>query len=498
MILCCIFIVACSNQNSPELTNTKFSNNENSSNKSVKEKTKKVLASGVDISGLSKEDARKKVASVLKETKDEFKISLKFEDKNFEITSSDLKETDVDAVVVSAIEANKNKSFFEKINIFNKNKNKIIIPKSSLLTGLDEKIDEIRGKIEKEIKEPAVTFKPDSKTMFSVSEEQPGVKVDMLKLKENLLQIIEEKNLIELEIPVFYTLSKKTKKEVEKNLVKRAEFSTNYSNSVGGRRHNILLALSAFNGLKIEPEEVISFNKIIDTTIPHNKFKPAKIIVGGEFVDGIGGGICQASTTMYNAVLLADLEIKEVHPHTLPVGYVKLAFDAMVNFGNSDLVFKNTLDHPVYIKAGGDETDCYVEVYGEPLPQDLKIKRKSEFIRSIPHGGDKIIPDTEGKYNDKILFKGEYHRVKYPAEGYEAKSYLQYYLDEELVEERFLRHEKYKSQQGIIYEGTEELIEGLSLPTNTVSHIPPQKESITNSENVEDKIKVTSPAHYSP
>src|SRR5690606_32808338 len=111
----------------------------------------------------------------------------------------------------------------------------------------------------------------------------------------------------------------------------------------------------------------------------------------------------------------------KVHPHSLPVGYVKLGFDAMVNQGNADLVFQNTTEQPIYIRTHGNDDDCFVEIHGEPLPKGLVIKRKSVFVRSIKHNGDKIIPDTQGLYADKILFKGEFHRVKYPVEGVESK-----------------------------------------------------------------------------
>ena len=96
-------------------------------------------------------------------------------------------------------------------------------------------------------------------------------------------------------------------------------------------------------------------------------------------------------------------------------------------------------------------------------------------MRIIPHSGDKIISDKEGKYSNQVLYKGEYYRLKYPKQGYESKGYLQYFENGKLVEEKEIRHDHYQPQMGIIIEGTESLAEGMSLPANSVKFIPPQK-----------------------
>lgn len=452
---------------------------------------------GIDITGLDRIQAQEKLKQAFTQMQKDLEITLTYEDKKIIILGKDLVPANFEYLVHKAIEDNKPKTFIEKINIF-RPKNKIIVPRDKLISSFDNKILSVCKQIERKPAEPKINFYPNRKEMFEVSQEQIGVVVNVDKLKADIISALQESDKIQLEIPVFLTPPKQTKKQVLSNLKLRSKFSTSYANSVGGRKHNILLAMRAFNGLRVESGEIVSFNNIINKNVKDSEIKTAKIIVNGQFIDGKGGGLCQASTTVYNAVLLADLEILEVHPHSLPVGYVSMAFDAMVNFGSADMVFRNNTDHPIFIKAWGDENDCYVEIYGEPLPKGLEIKRKSKFIRSIPHSGDKIIPDTKGIYIDKIIFKGEYYRVKYPQEGYEAEGYLQYYVDGELVEEKLVRRARYNSQQGIIYEGTEELFEGLTLPENKVKHIAPQRESLVNNQTVEEKIKQVSPPHYSP
>ena len=451
----------------------------------------------VDISGLNIENASKKVEDSIQEKNNQTKLVLTYEDKSFEILGSELKVPDVDKYISETFENSKPKSFFQKLS-GKKQQSEYFLNASDRLVGIDEKIEEIKKQVERDVVEPEVVFESSKDYPFSVSDEVCGVKVDEERLYNMINESLKSSNTAEIEIPVFLTTAQNTKQEVLNNLSLRGSFSTNYSSSVDGRKHNVKLALSAFDGMVIEPNQEVSFNQTIQEKINDDDFKTAKIISNGEFVDGKGGGICQASTTLYNALLKADLEIKEVHPHSLAVGYVYLGFDAMVNRGSSDLVFKNNLDSPVYIKTWGDESDCFVEVYGKPFEDGITVQRRAEFVGTIPHGGDKIVPDTEGLYKDKITFKGEYYRAKYPSEGYEAKAYIQYIKDGQVISEKLIRHEKYAPTQGIIYEGCEELIEGLSLPENTVKFIPPQNQSKTTEQNVTQKIENNNPTQYTP
>jgi vancomycin resistance protein YoaR len=455
------------------------------------------LAFGVDISGLNTKKATQKATQEINTIWPHLRITLTFEDKNFVITSKDLAMANVENVVSNALQ-NARGSFFEQINIFKNRSKKIIVPTAEFLLGLEEKIAQIKQQVERPMQEPQVSFYPNKKNMFVANDGVVGVELVEDELKQRIVQALEQGPRAEITLPVILTPPTKTKSQVLDQIKMRSEFSTNYSSSVGGRRFNVQLALSAFNGMVVKPGEVVSFNKTIDSKIPFSKFQVAKIIVNGQFVDGRGGGICQASTTLYNAVLLAGLDVIKVHPHSLPVGYVKLGFDAMVNQGNADLVFQNTTEQPIYIRTHGNDDDCFVEIYGEPLPKGLVIKRKSVFVRSIKHNGDKIIPDTQGLYADKILFKGEFHRVKYPVEGVESKSYLQYYVDGELVEERLIRQNHYNPQQGIVYEGVEPLPDDLTAPIVQTFFTPPQEQTQTTQDNVEEQIKKVNPSHFSP
>jgi len=159
-------------------------------------------------------------------------------------------------------------------------------------------------------------------------------------------------------------------------------------------------------------------------------------------------------------LLRGGVEINEVHKHSLPVRYVPLGLDAMVAEHTADLKFTNTSDYPIYIHTYYDENSVGVDLYSHEL--DCTYKTRSETISTLTSTGDKIVPDTDGKYSNKVLFKGEYFRISYPKDGYEVKAYLQKFVNDELVDEQEIRHEVYQPQRGLVIEGVEELPAGMT------------------------------------
>lgn len=130
-------------------------------------------------------------------------------------------------------------------------------------------------------------------------------------------------------------------------------FSTRYSSSPG-RISNMRVACQAINYTVLWPGETFSFNQTVGPRTIHYGYHPAPIMLDEELVPGIGGGVCQVATTLYNAARLAKLPITERHRHSGPVKYVREGLDAAVAYDYMDLKFKNNLKHPVVIR-------CYVE-----------------------------------------------------------------------------------------------------------------------------------------
>lgn len=155
-----------------------------------------------------------------------------------------------------------------------------------------------------------------------------------------------------------------------------ARFSTHFRPGERNRSHNIRLAAAAIDGLILLPGDVFSYNETVGRRTRARGYRLAPQIVDGEMVPGIGGGVCQVSTTLYNAALLADLQIVERRHHQLPVKYVPSGRDATVADGYLDLRFRNGLARPVALNVVAEGGRLVARVIGAP-----ECRRKVRLLR---------------------------------------------------------------------------------------------------------------------
>lgn len=240
----------------------------------------------------------------------------------------------------------------------------------------------------------------------------------------------------------------KDAEDIKSEFSQRSCFSTNFSSSSSSRKNNIIIALGKFDGVVLEPGEILSFNKTTGLRNEKNGYMEAKIISNGAFVSGFGGGVCQVSTTLYNACLLAGLEILEVHNHSLPVSYVEPSFDAMVNSGSSDLVVRNNTSGRIIITTSSENDFCKVKIFGQTMKE--KVKRRSEKVKVIE--ADKEIyyakPESFGVHD---MFPGEEKWLTYPKDGFVSNGYLDYYdKNGKILKTVKIRENKYNATRGII------------------------------------------------
>lgn len=435
--------------------------------------SKNVYINGTNVGGYTKTEAVQVVTEKLNAKVDNLSIELLHGGKSWHFDHNDFQVDNAVSQVVNSAYSISKLGEKQTLKYLAENGANFNVALNLMIKNFEQTIDDIAEEIYTEPQNAFVEFTPNEKQNFNVVAEKQGEELD----KEMLMQKLEDGFLngddIKIEIP-----TKKIEPEIKADffadkLNLQSKFSTSIKNSQSGRRHNVALALKKLNGTIVKPNETKSFNQIVGPQTESGGYESAIIIINGAFKNGIGGGICQASTTLYNALLLADVEVDEVHKHTLPVKYVEMALDAMVSEGTSDLVFKNTSDNDLYIKSYVKGDDATVEIYGKSLPDGVTVKRSAEFIKSIQHGGDKIIVDTNGEYRDKVIYKGEYYRLKYPVDGYEAKAYKEYYKDGKLIDKQEIRHEKYSPQQGIVIEGAEDLPVGFVLPKQDIKIIKP-------------------------
>ena len=236
---------------------------------------------------------------------------------------------------------------------------------------------------------------------------------------------------------------------------KRSEFSTSIASSSSGRKYNIRKALNSINGTHLSKGEKFSFNNTVGKRTADRGYKNAKVILDGEFVEGVGGGVCQVSSTLYNAVLLAGLNVTQSQKHSQRVSYVKAGFDAMVNYGTSDLVFNNNTEGDIYILCKYTDSLITIGIYGADM-QNIKYDRQYEIVNQVSAGDIEIIHDIEGKYLDKVKYKDESFELKKARDGYTIKSYLVKIIDGVEIDKKLLRTDKYLPQNSVIVYGAEE------------------------------------------
>lgn len=421
------------------------------------------MINGVNVGGLESIEAEQLIYDVFKEKSEDFSLKINYNDKNWEFDKDDFKvNSEIHTIIEEAQKRNALLDDYDEskqtIDSMTKEGNSINVAFNYIFVGLDEKIEDIIKEIEIEPVDSHIIFNANNKKCFEITKDKNGLRVNKEQLYHDINEQFVKSNKIEVDIVTIEELPQVTEQDNINKTQLISTYTTYVSDSTGNRKSNVKKALQYFNGFVVEPNMEVSFNKVTGPHTESNGYKVATVIYNGQFVDGVGGGICQASTTLYNALLLADVEILEVHKHTLPVKYVPLAMDAMVSEYVADLKFVNTLDTPLYITTNCNSESVTVNIYGAQI--DYEVKTRSETVAKLKNLGDKVVQDTKKEYTDKVLFKGEKFRLTYPRDGYEAKAYVSYYKDGKLVEEKEIRHEYYSPQQGIIVEGIEEVPAG--------------------------------------
>lgn len=231
------------------------------------------------------------------------------------------------------------------------------------------------------------------------------------------------------------TLSVSTGKENPYGWKKISSYTTYYNPKEEGRVENIAIAASLIDGVTVQAYGEFSFNSTVGKRTEEAGFQQAKIIVNGEYVQGVGGGVCQVSTTLYNAALKSGLTITEYHPHSLCVAYVAPSRDAMVST-HSDLCFLNPRPYPVHLSARVFEGGIRVTFYGENEGDRYEIT--SNRLAEIPPPAPMIKQGDQ----DEIL--------RAPKNGVKSEAYLERYRGAQLLSREKLRTDEYRPIQGII------------------------------------------------
>lgn len=283
------------------------------------------------------------------------------------------------------------------------------------LNGAEEIADNICADVYRAPVEPYATFNTDGEP-FTYYCGRDGVECDRQKLLDDISYSLNSTDGWD-NVCAFADVSVRThsvprltdEQNVRDRTVKLCSFTTYFDGDNLDRSANIRLAARKINGTVVESGEIFSFNGIVGARTEANGFRQAKIIENGKFVTGYGGGVCQVSTTLYNAALLSGLGIEEYHPHSLQVSYVAPSRDAMVSGNYFDLKFKNNRLTPIYVRVKCTLSSVTCTVYGQSDGYEYSFLSKVE--ESIPRPPAVVVKGEE----DKII---SYGRDGLKSEGY--------------------------------------------------------------------------------
>ncbi|WP_032122236.1 VanW family protein [Clostridium amazonitimonense] len=409
-----------------------------------------IKVESLDLSGKTKEEA----TSMLKEKYGEAilnkKLSVKVFDKVYDMDYSKLNsQYNIEEVVEEAFNYGKDNQMLSKYKLIKKQSGKEIALNFTYDPAyIDEFISNIASENNSNATNAKLTMVSSGK--FQVSEGKNGYALDEEKLKNDIISNINGKvdEEVVVEAKVDETKPTVTAEELNKVNSKIATFSTNYAhNSTNERAVNVELSTKAINGTVLMPGEVFSYNDIVGERTRERGYKDAPVIVGNKVEDDLGGGICQVSSTLYQAVLRTGLKSVERYNHSLGTSYLSLGLDATVAYGSLDYKFKNTFDFPIYIEGiTTPNRMLYFNIYGNSASTGRTYEMVTEVYEHIKAPVKTI--------QDPNLPEGQTVVEKNGVDGSKVKVYRKTYENNVLIDTEFLSNDVYKAIDGIVRVGT--------------------------------------------
>ena len=301
-------------------------------------------------------------------------------------------------------------------------------------------VDKIHSEIYQEAQDAYYTKEP-----FTVYPEVEGIDFDVEKAKEMIASEVKDEYVIELII----TKPKVTLEDIGTEAFpdRLSTFSTRYDASDKDRTTNLVIACRKLNGKVIMPGETFSYNETLGPRTYAAGYRNGKIYSNGQVVDGLGGGICQISSTLYNAALMSDMEIVERRNHQFVTSYVDKGRDATVVYGATDFRFKNTRTYPIRLVASATGGVATVSVYGiKEADKEYTYSFRTDVISTIPY--------TTKYVEDSSLATGKEVVTQNGTNGLVCKTYMTKMLNGKVISTELLSTDTYSAMQRIVKRGT--------------------------------------------
>lgn len=412
---------------------------------------------GVDVSGLTKEEAEQKLLNSIEPVVNNSDLLLKFGEKNWNINYKALKfQYNYKEAVEKAYAPGHTGNYFRRLLDIAKSKytkNEITLNYSYDENFLPNELQKIAGEIDQEAVDAKIALNGGA---FVITDEKTGYRLKQEEAKDLISKEIQNVSDVTIELPVEILQPAIKRADLENIKDKLGEYSTKFNAADTDRTYNIKLATKSASDVLVRPGEIYSLNKTVGPRLEKHGYKIAKVIINNELVPGIGGGVCQVSSTLYNAALLSNLKIVERRNHSLPSSYVPLGRDATISGDYIDLKFENTTAYPIFIHGEVNGSWVKFSIYGRNDNPGRTVKIRTVMVKKTE--------PTITIIEDPTLPEGTEVEEKKAYTGYVVKTYRDIYENGKLVLTEPPSNSTYRVTNGVKRVGTKKVEEPPATP----------------------------------
>ena len=417
-----------------------------------------VQAYGIDLGGKTKDEAVNILNDQLISLIGNKVITVTVGDKTFELKYSDINPTvSADETIEEALDYGKDKKLFDQKKMI---KDGVDFKVDTVLSYDEEKVKEFATSVNEQVKVDAVDAKISiNGSNISITPESIGKHIDIddlcNKIKECVDPDPEKVETVSIDLQEYSP--RITSEALSRINGVMSSFSSAFGTSDSGRVENLRVSTSYINGTLLMPGDEFSYNSTIGETTPERGYKEANTYVGSKIVPGYGGGVCQVSSTLYRAVMQANIRSTERRNHSMTVGYAKPGLDATVAAGYIDYRFVNTYDFPIYIQGYLSGNKVVFNVYGNKEAMGGKTyDMVNEIVETYDYKTEEV--------QDPNLEEGKRVVTSSGAKGYKAKGYLITYENGVQVNKELISTDVYSTRNEIVSVGTKKVAPPVETP----------------------------------
>lgn len=410
-----------------------------------------VEVDGIPLGGMTREEALEAVRTHNQPNLDKMKIILTHGDSKWEYDYKDINaQINIEEIIDEAYVVGRQGTLVERLKEIYRISNEPKRYETTLtydVTELKDEIEAIAQQINEEPIDATIEFHPDKKEKFSFTPDKVGKGMLTDKAMEELIARVDAGDFSPYEIPIEQLDPQYTLDELKTWTSRIAYYSTPLNNNAN-RNHNIFISSKGIYNLRLDPGEVFSVNESTGPIVASAGYRLAPVIKdGSRFEDGLGGGVCQTSSTLFGAVLRADLEIVERYNHSIPSTYTPIGTDATISYPYADFKFMNNRDTPIFITRYISGGRLHIEIYGKKSDEYDEIKIVSWETSRTEEPEYKVEKDPN-------LFEGE-EEIEYKSRpGIKAVAYKVYYKDGKEIRREKAATSSYRKVVGLKRVGT--------------------------------------------